>query len=63
MIQGDLSRMVGPKTVSFSGGQFRFGVEILNNSDGKLLFGPEPVQQQMAVPPQHLGFSLHRIYL
>ena len=55
--------MICPKAVSFSGNQFRLGVETLNNSTGKLLFGPKPVQQQGSVPPQHLGHFLHRFNL
>ena len=63
MIQGDFSRMIGPKTVRFSGSQFRFGVETLHDSAGKLFLGPKPVQQQRPVPPQHLGQLLHWINL
>jgi len=63
MIQSDFSRMIGPKTIGFSGGQFRFGVETLNNSTGKLLFGPKPVQQQGAMTSQHPGYLFHWINL
>ena len=45
MIQGDFNRMVGPKTVRFSGSQFRFGIESLYDAAGELLSSPEPVQQ------------------
>jgi hypothetical protein len=44
MIQGDLSCMIGSKTIGFSGSQFCFGVKTLNNTTGKLLFSPEPVE-------------------
>ena len=55
--------MIGPKTVRFSGRQFRFGVETLHDPAGELLFGSEPVQQQGTMPSQHLGHFLHRIDL
>ncbi len=63
MIQSDFSRMIGPKTVRFSGSQFCFGVETLHNAAGKLLFGPKPVQQKWAVPSQHPGDFFHRVNL
>jgi hypothetical protein len=45
MVQGDLSRFIGSKTVCFSGSQFRFGIKPFHNAAGKLLFNPKPVQQ------------------
>ena len=63
MIQGDFGRIIGPETVRLSGSQFRFGVEALHDSAGKLSFGPKPVQPQGRVPPQHLGHFLHGIDL
>ena len=59
MIQGNFSGMVGLKSIRFSGSQFCFGVKTLYDSAGELLFGPEPVQQKGAMPPQHLGHFLH----
>ena len=59
MIQSDFSGMVSPIAVRFSGSQFCLGVETLDNPTGKLFLGPEPVQQQGAVPPQHFGHFLH----
>ena len=55
--------MVGPKTICFSGSQFRLGVETLDNPAGKLFLGPEPVQQQEPMPSQHPGHFLHWINL
>jgi len=52
MIQGDFSRLVGSKSIRFSGGQFCFGVQTLHDATGKLFFGPEPVQYQGLVPPE-----------
>jgi len=63
MIQNDFSRMTGSKTIGFSGGRFRFGVEFLNNSTGKLLFGLKPAHRQGVVSPQHSGHLLHWIKL
>ena len=59
MIQRDFSGMESPKAVRFSGSQFYFGVESLDDPTGKPFLGPEPVQQQGAMPPQHLGYFLH----
>jgi len=55
--------MISPKTIRFSGGQFCFGVEALDDSAEKLFLGPKPVQQQGSVPPKHLGHFLHRFNL
>ena len=63
MIQGDFNGAVGSKTVSFSGGQFCFGIETLDHSAGKLFPSPEPVQQQGSMPPQHPGHFLHWVNL
>jgi len=55
MIQGDFHRMIGAKTIGFSGGQFCFVVEALDNGTGKPSFGTKPVQQQgpMTVLPDN----------
>ena len=63
MIQSDFSGMVSPIAVRFSGGQFCLGVETLDNPTGKLFLGPEPVQQQRSMSPQHLGYFLHGVNL
>ena len=44
--------MIRSKSIGFSGSQFRFVVEVFNNTTGELAFGPKPVQQQGAVLPQ-----------
>ena len=36
MIQSDFSGMISPKTIRFSGDQFCFGVETLDNATGEL---------------------------
>jgi hypothetical protein len=35
--------MIRLEAIRFSGGQFRFVVEALNNATGELLFRPEPI--------------------
>ena len=55
--------MVGPKTIRFSGSQFCFGIETLDNPAGKLFLGPEPVQKQWSMPPQHSGHFIHWVNL
>ena len=51
--------MIGSESIGFSGSQFRFVVETLNNAAGELAFGPEPVQQQRSVAPHLTGHFLH----
>ena len=51
--------MIGSESIGFSGSQFRFVVETLNNAAGELALGPEPVQQQRSVPPQLTSHFLH----
>jgi hypothetical protein len=51
--------MIGSESIGFSGSQFRFVVETLNNAAGELAFGAEPVQQQRSVPPQLTSHFLH----
>ena len=63
MIQSSFSRMIGSESIGFSGSQFCFVVEALDDSTGKLSFGPEPVQQQRPMVPQAAGDVLHRINL
>jgi len=63
MIQSDFSSMIGPKTIGFSGSQFRFVVEALDDPAGELSFGPEPVQQQGPMFPQSAGNLLHWLNL
>ena len=55
--------MIGSESIGFSGSQFRFVVETLNNAAGELAFGSEPVQQQRAVAPQLTGHFLHGLNL
>jgi hypothetical protein len=52
--------MTGPKTEGFSGSEFCFVVETLDNGTGKLSFGAKPVQQQGPVTPaRRPGHLLH----
>ena len=51
------------KSIGFSSSQFRFVVEAFNNTTGELAFGPKPVQQQGAVPPQLTCHLLHWVDL
>ena len=55
--------MIGSESIGFSGSQFRFVVETLNNAAGELAFGPEPVQQQRSVAPQLTGHFLNGLNL
>ena len=50
MVQGDVGAMIGSKPESFSGGQFGFAVETLDNAAGNLSFGTKPVEQEGAMP-------------
>ena len=63
MIQSNFSSMIGSKSIRFSGSQFCFVVEALNNAAGKLSFSPKPVQQQGSMFPQTAGDFLHRFNL
>ena len=53
--------MESPKTVRFSGCQFRLGVESLHDAAGEHPFGAVPVQQKCSMLPQHLRDALHRL--
>jgi len=55
--------MKGSESVSFSGSRFCLVVESLDDATGDLAFGAEPVQQEVAVPSQHAGHTLHRLNL
>ena len=55
--------MIGSESIGFSGSQFRFVVETLNDATGELAFGAKPVQQQRSVPPQLTGHFLHGLNL
>lgn len=51
--------MIGSESIGFSGSQFRFVIETLNDAAGELAFRSKPVQQQRSVPPQLTGHFLH----
>lgn len=55
--------MIGSDSMHFSGSQFRFVVEALNNASGNLSFCPKPVQQQWPMFPQTASNILHRFNL
>src|SRR5580704_2535082 len=51
--------MIGAEAVRTSGYHSNFVVEALDRAAGNLAFGPEPVQQQLLMAPQHSGNFLH----
>lgn len=55
--------MIGSEPIGFSGSQFCFVVESLNNAAGELAFSPKPVQQQRSMPPQLLRHFLRWLNL
>ena len=63
MIQGNFHRSVGPESVRFSAGQFRFVVEALDRAGGNRSFGVEPIQQQKPMSAQRTDDLHHRLKL
>jgi hypothetical protein len=55
VILGDFDRMVSAEAEGFSGSQFCFVVEALDNGTGKRSFGAKPVQQEGPMMPEHPG--------
>lgn len=45
MIQGDFHGVIGPEAERFSGGQFCFGVETLDDATGRLPMDTTPNEQ------------------
>jgi hypothetical protein len=60
MKQGDLYGMRRARAECFSGGQFRFAVESLDNSRRDRAPSPQPVDDQVPMTPQAPGDLLHR---
>jgi hypothetical protein len=59
VIQRQFEGAEGPEAVGAPQGESGFVVEALDRARGDGAFGPEPVQQQGPVPPQHAGDLLH----
>ena len=63
MIQHNFQRPKRTETIRHSGAQFGFVVQTLHHAAGKLLLGPEPVQDQLTMAPQHPRHFLDRLDL
>src|SRR5436305_2753697 len=61
MIQGNFCGSEGPEPVGLSSGQFRLVVEPFDDAAGDRAPSAEPVEEQLAVGPQHPGYFLHRL--
>ncbi len=61
MVERDLRDIEALVAVRRFGSQFQLVVESLDNTRGKLLLGPEPVQEKLPMIAQRLGHGLERI--
>ena len=61
MIQGQFHRFIGAKAIRSSGHHSDFVVQALNGGAGEFPFGPEPVEDQLAMGAEHSRHRLHRL--
>src|SRR5438552_3899010 len=59
--QGYFHGIIGSKAVRTSGHYSDLIIKALDSAGRNLAFGPEPVQQQFLMSPQHAGDPLHRL--
>lgn len=60
MIQGDFQHLIRPETIGSFCDHSGFVVEPLDTAQVDLASGPEPVEQEWPMGPQHLRHLLHR---
>jgi len=60
MKEGDFDALRRPEAERFSGGQFRFAIESLDDARRDRAPSPEPVEDQVPMTPQAPGDLLHR---
>ena len=52
--------MIGSEAISFSGSEFSFVIQTLDDTAGEQAFSSKPIEQQRAVTPEHPCNPFHR---
>ena len=60
MKQGEFDTLSGSEAIRFSGGQFRFAIETLDDARRNRAAGPKPVEDQVVMASQAPSDFLHR---